>query len=151
VVLASGRGGPVPSLAEAVAGGPIRGSWWAHEKGGAIFRALGTVGDSPEVLCFRLVGGKLTFVHRRLWPALIRLAGEIGGHRLAAIRQEHTAAGHHRNIVTAFPHWAPPEVERAARALSAGQAATQLGPGVLPAAPGSRRAPSSRNRRSPNR
>jgi hypothetical protein len=31
VVLESGRGA-VPSLAEAIAGAPIRGSWWAHPK-----------------------------------------------------------------------------------------------------------------------
>jgi hypothetical protein len=31
VVLESGRG-PVPSLAEAVAQGPLKGSWWSHPK-----------------------------------------------------------------------------------------------------------------------
>ena len=36
VVLESGRG-PVPSLAEAIAGQPIRGSWWAHPKSNTIF------------------------------------------------------------------------------------------------------------------
>jgi len=39
VVLASARG-PVPSVAEAVAGTPIRGSWWAHPRGKQIFAAL---------------------------------------------------------------------------------------------------------------
>jgi len=37
VVLQAARG-PVPSLAEAVAGGRIRGSWWGHPKGHEIFR-----------------------------------------------------------------------------------------------------------------
>ena len=37
VVLAAARG-PVPSVAEAIAGEPIRGSWWGHEKGSQIFR-----------------------------------------------------------------------------------------------------------------
>jgi hypothetical protein len=31
VVMESGRG-PVPSLAEAIAGEPIRGSWWGQER-----------------------------------------------------------------------------------------------------------------------
>src|SRR3954471_13462689 len=89
VVLASGKG-PVPNLAEAVAGEPIRGSWWGHPKGSEIFRALGDVQESPDVLSFRLVQGKITFVHKRLWPALVRLARSLGKDRLTAIRQEHT-------------------------------------------------------------
>ncbi len=126
VVLASGKG-PVPNLAEAVAGEPIRGSWWGHKKGFAIFRALGAVDDSPDVLCFRLVQGKLTFVHRRLWPALVRLAGELDKGVLTAIRQEHTATGAHRNITTPFPIWVPPEASEAARRLSEDEARAQLG------------------------
>jgi hypothetical protein len=35
--------------------------------------------------CFRLVEGKITFVHRRLWPALVRLAAVVGEERLTAI------------------------------------------------------------------
>ena len=29
--------GPVPSLAEVIAGGPVRGSWWSHPKSHEIF------------------------------------------------------------------------------------------------------------------
>jgi len=126
VVLASANG-PVPSLAEAVAGEPIRGSWWSHPKGSAIFAALGAVDDSPDVLSFRLVDGKVTFVHRRLWPALVRLAGELGKERLTAIKQEHTATGAHRNVLTPFPKWVPDGVEAAARKLTEAGARAQLG------------------------
>jgi uncharacterized protein YdhG (YjbR/CyaY superfamily) len=130
VVLASGSG-PVPSLAEAVAGEPIRGSWWAHPKGKAIFRALSDVADSPDVLSFRLVGGKVTLVHRRLWPALVRLAKEIGARRLDVISQEHTASGAHRNAVTPWPRWAGADVKAAAARLSVDEARAQLGEGIL--------------------
>jgi hypothetical protein len=126
VVLASAKG-PVPNLAEAIAGEPIRGSWWSHPKGSEIFRGLGVVGDSPDVLCFRLVEGKVTFVHRRLWPALVRLAPKLGKERLSAIKQEHTDSGAHRNIVTPFPKWVPPEVKKAAQMLSEDEAQEQLG------------------------
>ena len=129
VVLASARG-PVPSVAEAVAGEPIRGSWWAHAKGHEIFRALSAIDDSPDVLCFKLVTGKVTFAHRRVWPALVCLAGEIGEDRLAAIKQEHTESGAHRNLVTPFPTWVPPDVAAAARALDPAAARAQLGPWV---------------------
>ena len=126
VVLASAKG-PVPNLAEAIAGEPIRGSWWSHRKGSEIFLGLGVVGDSPDVLCFRLVEGKVTFVHRRLWPALVRLAPKLGKERLSAIKQEHTDSGAHRNIVTPFPKWVPPEVKIAAQKLSVREAQEQLG------------------------
>lgn len=125
VVLASGNG-PVPSVAEAIAGEPIRGSWWAHAKGREIFRALSEIGDSDDVRCFKLIGGKLTFVHRRLWPHLARLADEIGRERLAAIRQEHTASGAHRNVETAFPKWVPAEIRAAAQRLALDEARAEL-------------------------
>jgi len=126
VVLASAKG-PVPNLAEAVAGASIRGSWWGHKRGSEIFQALDAVGDSPDVLCFRLVDGKITFVHRRLWAALVRLADELGKEPLTAIRQEHTATGAHRNLATPFPKWVPAEVMKAARKLRAEEAHAQLG------------------------
>jgi hypothetical protein len=127
VVLASGKG-RVPNLAEAIAGEPIRGGWWGHPKGREIFRALGALDESADVLCLRLVERKITFVHRRLWPALVRLAAELGKERLTAIRQEHTKTGAHRNVLTPFPKWVPAEIKAAAGKLSESDAREQLGP-----------------------
>lgn len=128
VVLASARG-PVPSVAEAVAGQPIVGSWWAHPKGKAIFAALSELDDSDDVRCFKLVDGKVTFVHRRMWPALARLAsdGLLAAARVASIQQEHMPTGEHRNLVTPFPDWVPDDVARAATALTSDDARAQLG------------------------
>lgn len=126
VVLASGQG-PVPSVAAEVAGEPIRGSWWGHPAGHAIFAALEVVSESPDVLCFKLVGGKVTFVHRRCWPALVRLADAIGAERLAVVRQEHTPSGRHRNVVTAYPAWVGDDVKSAAAALGEADARAILG------------------------
>src|SRR5215471_9885799 len=102
IVLQAARG-PVPSLAEAIAGGPIRGSWWGHPKGGEIFRASSEVAESEDVLVCRIGGGKVTFVHRRLWPALVRLSRRFPKARLARVRQEHTPSGAHHNRRLAFP------------------------------------------------
>jgi hypothetical protein len=121
VVLESGRGS-VPSLAAAVAGGTIRGSWWAHPKGRAIFRATRAVRESSDVLVCRLVDGKITYVHRRLWPALVRLADVIGFRHLDAIREEHTEAGAHILVTIPFPQWVPSEVITAAEQLSEAEA-----------------------------
>src|SRR6266513_4111964 len=88
-VVLEGARGPVPTLAEAVVGAPIRGSWWGHAKGHEIFWLTRAVRDSGDVLVCRLVGGKITYVHRRVWPAVIRLASEIGTRRLDAIQDTH--------------------------------------------------------------
>lgn len=64
----------LPSLTRLIAGGPIRGSWWGHPRGEAIFLAGEELADHPDVIVTRLIGGKITYVHRRLWPALIAAA-----------------------------------------------------------------------------
>src|SRR6202011_1892928 len=102
VVLESARG-PVPNLAEAVAGERIRGGWWGHSKGRKIFAATRAVRKSPDVLVCRLLGGKVTFIHRRLWPAVVRLADRLDKDLLAALREVHTASGSHRVVETPFP------------------------------------------------
>src|SRR5439155_1213471 len=101
VVLESGRG-PVPNLAETIAGAAIRGSWWAHPKAKSIFVCSRAVRASADVLVCRLIGGKVTYVHRRVWPALVRLAGRFNADRLAAIEEVHTPSGKHMIKVTPF-------------------------------------------------
>ena len=58
----------IPSVTSLVAGGPIRGSWWGHPAGHAIYQVLGELEDGNEVLMVKLIAGKITLVHRRLWP-----------------------------------------------------------------------------------
>src|SRR5687768_2920676 len=62
----------VPALVPLVAGGPVKGSWWAHPAGKTIFALASALDDHADVLSLKLVAGKVTFVHRRLWPALLR-------------------------------------------------------------------------------
>jgi hypothetical protein len=131
VVLESGRGAR-PNLAEAVAGGPIRGSWWGHEKGREVFRATRAVRESEQILVCRLLGGKITYIHRRLWPALVRLSQGLDRKGLAALHEEHTQSGAHRLRTIAFPRWVPAEVQEAARRLSKEEARRQLGEWTTP-------------------
>ena len=126
VVLASGKG-RVPRLAEAIVGGPIKGSWWAHPKSHEIFRVFSVVGESSEVLVCRRVGGKITFVHRRLWPALVRAASHFSARQLEKASQEHTASGYHVAHNLPFPKWVPREVAEQARLLSEQEALHALG------------------------
>ena len=109
VVLQAARG-PVPSLAEAIAGGPIRGSWWGHSKGHEIFQTAEAICETPEVLVCKLVDGKVTYIHRRLWPALVKLASRFRKGQLAKVWNEHTRTGAHRSRQMAFPTWVPSEI-----------------------------------------
>ena len=91
MLLQSARG-PLPNVAEMIAGEPIRGSWWNHPASRSIFDALNQLAESPDVVRMRLVNGKVTLVHRRLWPALVRIADRFPAKNLTAIHEEHTAS-----------------------------------------------------------
>ena len=117
MLLESARG-PLPNVAELIAGERIRGSWWSHPSSHAIFDAINALAESPDVVRTRLVNGKVTLIHRRVWPALVRVADGLPIERLAAIREEHTATGAHRVRHQDFPDWVPTDVLRDAERLS---------------------------------
>lgn len=125
IALESARG-PVPSLAETIAGEAMRGSWWAHPKGKTIFACSRAIRNSKDVLTCRLLEGKVTYVHRRLWPALARLSERFAPARIAAIREVHSATGAHRIETVAFPEWVPSDEMRKGAKLSIEQAAALL-------------------------
>jgi hypothetical protein len=127
IVLQAARG-PVPSFAEFVAGSPIRGSWWGHPKGHQIFELAEAVSESADVLVCKLVDGKVSYVHRRLWPALVKLAPRFRVAQLAKVWNEHTKTGAHRARSTKFPDWVPEDVTRAAARLSLDEAEKLFAP-----------------------
>ena len=125
VLLESARG-PIPNVAEIVAGKPISGSWWAHPASHSIFAAINALADSDDVVRTRLVNGKITLVHRRVWPALVCVREHLPADRLAAIREEHTASGAHRKVETPLPAWVPGQAIEAAGQLTEEQALDEL-------------------------
>ncbi len=125
VVLERARG-TLPNLVEAIVGAPVRGSWWAHPQAQSIFRLLEFVHDSPDVLVCRLMDGKVTLAHRRVWPALVRLADRLPKNRLAAVRQVHTRSGRHAVETVPYRRWMPDEIIAQARRLDAGKAVMLL-------------------------
>ena len=125
MLLESARG-PIPNVAEMIAGGPIRGSWWSHPSSHAIFEALNGLADSPDVVRTRLVNGKVTLIHRRLWAALVCLADRLPVDRLAALHEEHTASGAHRTREQPFPEWVPEDVMLSAKHLHEDDAVREL-------------------------
>lgn len=126
VVLVSARGA-APRLTEAIVGEPIKGSWWAHAQSHRIYAILGAVTESDQVLVCRLVNGKVTLVHRRLWPALVRLANRFAPEQLAQVRDEHTSSGRHASHVVPFPQWVPPEVTEQAKTIGEKEALVAFG------------------------
>jgi hypothetical protein len=68
----------LPSLVSLVVGAPIQGSWWGHPMGRQIYALADQLGDSAEVISTKLISGKVTFVHKKLWPQVARIgcAGE---------------------------------------------------------------------------
>jgi len=128
IVLESAAG-PVPTLTHAIVGERIRGSWWAHPDSHHVYAVLEAVRDSPDILAFRLVGGKVTYAHRRTWAALARLADDLGPQRVTAVDDVHTERGHHRRVETPFPDWLD-----AATRQEASDMDTSTARAILPAA-----------------
>jgi hypothetical protein len=125
IVLESAQG-RMPNLAAAIAGEGIRGSWWAHKKSREIYLVTRAVRESDQVLVCRLLDGKVTYVHRRLWPALVRVSRKIPKVQLTAIREVHLEGGRHQIVETPFPHWVPEEVIEQAKKLTDRQAESAL-------------------------
>jgi hypothetical protein len=86
----------LPSVATIFAGEPMAKSWWSHPRGNEMFRCLNEIED--EVLATRLINGKVTFVHRRLWPAL-------AGAGVAIETSVHTESGRHEKRVESSASW----------------------------------------------
>jgi len=125
MLLESARG-PLPNVAQLVAGEPINGSWWGHARGHEIYAEINTLDESPDVVRMRLVNGKVTLVHRRLWPALVRAADRFTSRQLAVLHEEHTSGGAHRVVEVPFPEWVTDDVAAAAQSLSIDDALSRL-------------------------
>ena len=80
------------------------------------------------MLVCRLIGRKITYVHRRLWPAVVRLGKRFSPSDLARIDEVHTASGKHVVHTIRFPDWVPEEVTAQARTLDEAGALVQLEP-----------------------
>jgi hypothetical protein len=70
----------------------------------------------------------VTLVHRRLWPALVRLADRIAPERIARMREEHTASGKHVSHEEPFPAWVPAQALAQAERMAQDEAERLLGP-----------------------
>lgn len=63
----------LPSVCSLITGQPLRGSWWSHPQAQTIFQVNELLDDHEDVLLTKLVSGKVTFVHRKLWADLFAI------------------------------------------------------------------------------
>jgi hypothetical protein len=61
----------VPCFVEAVTGERLKTSWWGHPKGKLIFALGESLDDAADVVSLKLLEGKATLVHAKLWPLLL--------------------------------------------------------------------------------
>jgi hypothetical protein len=64
------------SVTTLVSGKPVHGSWWASPRGREIYRVMSNLAEHPDVTVAKLINHKITYVHRKLWNALVAVATE---------------------------------------------------------------------------
>jgi len=62
-----------PSVSGLVVGDVGGRSWWAHPEAQKMFDLSCRLSDSPDVLLAKLISGKVTYIHRPLWPAIVAI------------------------------------------------------------------------------
>jgi hypothetical protein len=64
----------LPSVVGLVTGEALASSWWNHPFAHDILALLEALSDRPDAVETKLIGGKVTFVSKTLWPALLGVA-----------------------------------------------------------------------------
>lgn len=68
----------LPCVTRIIVGRRLRNSWWAHPRANVIYDVLNRLYHHREVLTTKLVGGKATLIHKKLWPAVFAGCDEPG-------------------------------------------------------------------------
>ena len=63
----------LPSVSSLITGAALKTSWWSHPLAQTIFNVREQLEDHADVLVTKLVSGKVTFVHRKLWPEIFAI------------------------------------------------------------------------------
>jgi hypothetical protein len=77
----------LPNVVTLLTGEALSTSWWSHPKGRLIFAVLSKLSEHPDVLFTKLLYGKVTLVHRQLWPALVAVASEGAPWQLSGLSE----------------------------------------------------------------
>jgi hypothetical protein len=132
------------SVVGIITGEKLSGSWWSHPKGKAIFACVERLREHADVIESRLIAGKITFIHRRLWPEFLALAqsGEAWQKRglsknakpqelqerlLVHAEQVHTESGKHELRLQPWRSDIVPSADLAAARATIEAAVTRIG------------------------
>lgn len=63
----------IPDVWRVVSAKPSKGSWWGSPEAHEIFSINERLSDHHDVTLTKLVAGKVTFVHRKLWRKLVAI------------------------------------------------------------------------------
>ena len=61
----------IPDVCRLVTSQKIKGSWWGDPAGQEIFAVSEMLSDHTDITVTKLISGKVTFVHRKLWQKLV--------------------------------------------------------------------------------
>ncbi len=75
----------LPSISTIAAGEPIQGSWWGHPRGHEIHYLARQIASHHEALVTKLVSRKVTYVHRKLWAAIVSVGSARQDWQLAGL------------------------------------------------------------------
>ncbi len=64
----------LPCVTRMIVGRRLHTSWWAHPQANLIYNVLNRLCHHKDVLTVKLVSGKVTLVHRKLWAAVFTVA-----------------------------------------------------------------------------
>ncbi|QQG48189.1 MAG: hypothetical protein HY247_05380 [archaeon] len=78
----------LPSAVRMVGGPSVTGSWWGHRDSLKIYNELNDLEANPDVLVTRLVSGKVTYLHRRLWSDFLAVATSRADWQMGNLRAD---------------------------------------------------------------
>lgn len=125
IMLESADGATANFVAQ-VAGENITGSWWNHPMSHQIFALTRAVREAEDVLVCRVIQGKITYVHRCLWVALVHFAEDLPASYLSSLEERHSVKGYHEVVETQFPDWVPEDILALAKRMSQDEAMLML-------------------------
>jgi len=64
----------LPCVTQVIVGRHLHTSWWAHPQANLIYGVLLRLTRNRDVLTAKLVDGKVTLIHKKLWPAFFAVA-----------------------------------------------------------------------------
>lgn len=77
-----------PSVSDLVIGPGVNGPWWSHPNAHEMYRLVCELSSHPDVLTAKLISGKVTLIHRSMWPAVFAIGTAREPWQMSALTKE---------------------------------------------------------------